>query len=135
SLTTILHLVITSALLAALGFGVAIVSRRSSVHRDQDLFATLIESVRDAVIRFDASGKVSFLSRSSEALFGCRRYELEGNGLLERVHVMDRPAYLTALAAATRDARSQLVEIRMRRDGADAGYRWIELGLSPAGGE
>ena len=135
SLTTIFHLVVTSGLLAALGFGIATFSRRRSAEREQDLFVTLIESVRDSVIRYDADGKVSFLSHSSETLFGCRRYELDGNGLLDRVHVMDRPAYLTALAAATRDGHSQTVEIRMRRDGADAGYRWIELGLSPVAPE
>jgi len=34
----------------------------------------LIEHVQDAVIRFSSNGEVLLASRSSEALFGCRRY-------------------------------------------------------------
>lgn len=96
----------------------------------------LIEHVQDAVMRFSPNGQVLFASRSSETLFGCRRYELSGNGLLERIHVLDRPAYLTAFAEANIDGKSRTVEVRMRRDDPRGEARaqsfiWVEAALSP----
>jgi cell cycle sensor histidine kinase DivJ len=96
----------------------------------------LIEHVQDAVMRFSGDGTVLFVSRSSEKLFGCRRFELSGSGLVERIHVMDRPAYLTAFAEANEDGQTRRVEIRMRRDdhavpAAVPSFIWIEASLSP----
>ncbi len=96
----------------------------------------LIEHVQDAVLRFSGDGGLLFASRSSEHLLGCRRYELSGNGLLERIHVLDRPVFLTAFANANRDGKSRRVELRMRRDDP-AGpatapqFVWVEAALSP----
>lgn len=96
----------------------------------------LIEHVQDAVMRFSSEGTLLFSSRSSEKLFGCQRYELAGTGLIERMHVLDRPIYLTALAEANEDGRSRTVEVRMRRDDPDkpapvASFIWVEIALSP----
>lgn len=96
----------------------------------------LIEHVQDAVMRFASDGTVLFTSRSAEKLFGCRRFELSGSGLVERIHVMDRPAYLTAFADANQDGQTRRVEIRMRRDepgpsAAAPTYVWVEASLSP----
>jgi len=96
----------------------------------------LVESVQDAVIRFGADGGLAFASRSSEPLFGCRRYELTGSGLLDRMHILDRPAYMTAFAIANQDGKARTVEVRMRRDNAAAPataaqFVWIEIALSP----
>jgi cell cycle sensor histidine kinase DivJ len=95
----------------------------------------LIEHVQDAVMRFGADGNVLFVSRSAEKLFGCRRFELTGTGLVDRIHVMDRPVYLTAFAEANGDGETRRVEIRMRRDDADMGvapkFIWVEASLSP----
>ncbi len=94
----------------------------------------LIEHVQDAVMRFSSTGAVLYTSRSAEKLFGCRRFELAGEGLVERIHVLDRPAYLTAFSAANVDGRSQRVEIRMRRDDpamTAPSFVWVEASLSP----
>ena len=95
----------------------------------------LIEHVQDAVMRFGSDGSVLFVSRSAEKLFGCRRFELTGSGLIERIHVMDRPAYMTAFAEANSDGETRRVEIRMRHDDPDAGaapvFIWVEASLSP----
>ena len=40
-----------------------------------------------------------------------------GDGLFERVHVADRPAYLTALADAAAQRQDRSVEFRIRRGG------------------
>ena len=96
----------------------------------------LVENVQDAVMRFASDGSVIFTSKSAEKLFGCHRYELSGNGLIERIHVLDRPAYMTAFAEANRDGRNRSVEVRMRRDTPDEPARipqfiWVEVGLTP----
>jgi len=96
----------------------------------------LIENVQDAVMRFASDGTLLFSSRSTERLLGCRRYELRGNGLVERIHVLDRPAYMTAFAEANQDGKTRRVEMRMRRDGTEtsaqmAQFFWIEASLSP----
>ncbi|MHA6691517.1 PAS domain-containing sensor histidine kinase [Devosia sp. A449] len=96
----------------------------------------LIEHVQDGVIRFSSDGEILLASRSSEQLFGCRRYELSGGGLGERLHVLDRPAYLTAFADANQGGQSRIIEVRMRQDDARAAtavphFIWVEISFSP----
>ena len=99
-------------------------------------FKHLIEHVQDAVMRFSSEGELLFSSLSVEKLLGCKRYELSAGGLMERIHVLDRPAYLTAFADANRSAKARTFEVRMRRDDAVTAARapqfiWVEIGLSP----
>lgn len=96
----------------------------------------LLEHVDDAVMRFSVDGDLVFTSQSSERLLGCRRYELVGSGLVDRIHVLDRPIFLTALADANHRAIARTVEIRVRRDGLDQQtaapqFIWLEIALSP----
>jgi cell cycle sensor histidine kinase DivJ len=96
----------------------------------------LIEHVQDAVLRFAPDGQLLFASRSSEKLFGCRRYELQGTGLIDRMHVLDRPVYLTAFAEAHLDGKARMVDVRMRKDDPAAAtavpeFIWVEVALSP----
>jgi cell cycle sensor histidine kinase DivJ len=96
----------------------------------------LIEHVQDAVLRFSADGSLLFISRSSETLFGCRRFELAGGGLAERLHVLDRPLFLTAFADVNQGGRSRTIELRMRRDDPASPapapqFIWVEMALSP----
>jgi len=96
----------------------------------------LLEHVQDAMMRYSAEGELVFSSLSSEKLLGCKRYELAGNGLLERVHVLDRPNFLTAFADANQGGRARSIEVRVRYDGAREGssapqFIWVEIALSP----
>ena len=96
----------------------------------------LIEHVQDAVLRFSSEGEVLLASKSSEQLFGCARYELSCAGLAERLHVADRPTYLTAFADASQGGKSRGIEVRMRHDHPGTSPRvphfiWVEISLSP----
>ncbi len=96
----------------------------------------LIEHVQDAVLRFAGDGTILLASRSAETLFGCPRYQLAGAGIGERLHVMDRPAYLTAFADANRDGRNRTIEVRMRREdphssASTQNFIWVEMRFSP----
>jgi cell cycle sensor histidine kinase DivJ len=92
--------------------------------------------VQDGVIRFSGAGEILLASRSSEQLFGCQRYQLSAANLGERLHVLDRPAYLTAFADANEGGRSRSIEVRMRQDDARAAsavprFIWVEISFSP----
>ncbi|MEO8758083.1 MAG: PAS domain-containing sensor histidine kinase [Devosia sp.] len=96
----------------------------------------LVENVQDAVMRFGSDGSVLFTSKSAEKLFGCHRYELAGTGLLDRIHVLDRPIYMTAFSEANHAGGGRIVEVRMRRDDPAAPARipqfvWVEVSLTP----
>lgn len=94
----------------------------------------LIEHVQDAVMRFATDGELLFASRSSESLFGCRRYELSWGGLGSRIHVADRPAFLTAFADSNQGGVARTIEVRMRRDdpaGRVPHFIWAEIAFSP----
>ncbi|MDB5614082.1 MAG: sensor histidine kinase, partial [Devosia sp.] len=96
----------------------------------------LIEHVQDGVIRFSSDGDILLASRSSEQLFGCRRYELSTSTLSDRIHILDRPAYLSAFAEANQGGRTRTFEVRMRQDDARGArnvprFIWVEISLSP----
>ncbi|ODT81657.1 MAG: hypothetical protein ABS76_10895 [Pelagibacterium sp. SCN 64-44] len=100
----------------------------------------LIEHVQDAVLRFGTDGAVLLASRSSEALFGCPRYQIANEVFGERLHMLDRPAFLTAFADANQGGRSRTIEVRMRQDDPRAAssvprFVWVEMQLSPILGE
>jgi cell cycle sensor histidine kinase DivJ len=96
----------------------------------------LIEHVQDAVIRFSSDGQILLASRSSEDLFGCRRYEISASTLGERLHVLDRPTYLTAFADANQGGVARTIEVRLRKDAPYSAtglprFIWVEISLSP----
>jgi cell cycle sensor histidine kinase DivJ len=132
---------------SAAGFLVAFIVVAFSAHRINGAFEVhdkaqisayrhLIEHVQDTVLRLSVEGNILLASRSSETLFGCPRYQIVGHKLGERLHIMDRPAFLTGLADAARDGRSRMVELRLRQDDPHARssvprFVWVEMQLSP----
>ena len=120
------------------GFAAARLGAGFEVHDASKIktYRHLIEHVQDAVMRFGDDGEVLFSSHSAERLFGCRRYELSRGGLGERIHVLDRPTYLTAFADANQDGKARTIEVRMRRDDPEGTARapqfiWVEVAFSP----
>lgn len=60
----------------------------------------LLDHVGDLVTWHDATGAVVFANAAAEALAGAEPRDLIGRGLLDRVHVADRPLFLKALSDA-----------------------------------
>ena len=106
-------------------------------HRDER-YRLLADHASDMVTRHAAGGGVTFASPAAERLLGVAPRTLLDDGLLGRVHVADRPAYLTALAQALRDRHSSAVEFRARADRPASaegeprgGYVWLEMRCRP----
>ena len=107
------------------------------LYAEEDRYRLLARNMTDVITRHGRDGAVVFVSPAAVALFGVRVAELHGHGLFNRIHVADRPAYLTALGDAAALGESSSVEFRVRRDGVDAEGRaapeflWIEMRCRP----
>src|ERR1700694_1081435 len=87
--------------------------------------------------RHGAKGEVEYASPAAAELTGVSPSELLGAGLLERVHIADRPAYLAALSQAFNAAAPATAEFRWRWwGGADGNaadrFLWVEMRCRPA---
>jgi len=98
-------------------------------YAEEDRYRLLARNMTDVITRHDRNGAVLFVSPAAELLLGAEIKNLHGHGLFDRVHVADRPAYLTALADAAALGASRSVEFRARRGGPDesADFIWIEM--------
>ncbi|SEF62907.1 sensor histidine kinase [Bosea lathyri] len=90
------------AILQSMALAAGFLRRRESElreHRASDARAQLLlDHVGDLVTWHDANGAVIFANAAAKALAGAEPHELFGRGLLERVHVADRPLFLKALS-------------------------------------
>jgi cell cycle sensor histidine kinase DivJ len=96
----------------------------------------LIEHVQDGVMRFSGAGEILMMSRSTEELLGCRRYEMASNSLHDSIYALDRAAFNRAFEEAAVDGRVEALEIRMRQHDPRSEsnlpkFIWVEVSLSP----
>ncbi|MGA2125530.1 MAG: PAS domain-containing sensor histidine kinase [Xanthobacteraceae bacterium] len=132
---------IGSAALYATGLALAAESLARADRRVQSVgearYWLLARNMTDIIARHGRNGSVLFVSPAAGPVIGVTEAELIGHGLFDRVHVADRPAYLTALADAARDAGGRSVEFRLRRGPLDpesspgADFIWIEMRCRP----
>ncbi|MGZ8389769.1 MAG: PAS domain-containing sensor histidine kinase [Rhodoplanes sp.] len=106
----------------------------SLLRSEEDRYSLLARNMTDVISRHGKNGTVLFMSQAAERLLGASVCELRGQGLFERVHIADRPAYLSALADAAR-GEAHSVEFRVRRDTDDPAvpvrFIWIEMRCRP----
>ena len=115
--------VVSAALYATgLALGAASLARTSSrlLVVEEDRYRLLARNITDVITRHRRNGTVRFASPAAESLFGVPAKSLLGHGLFDRVHVADRPAYLTALGDAAAQGVSSSVEFRIRREAPPA---------------
>jgi len=127
--------IISAALYASgVALGAEALARTSFwlLYAEEDRYRLLARNMTDAITRHGRNGAVLFASPAAEPLFGVRAGELTGHGLFDRVHVADRPAYLTALAEAA-DGGERSVEFRIQRREADdaSTFNWVEMRCRP----
>jgi two-component system, cell cycle sensor histidine kinase DivJ len=133
---------VASATLYAAGLAFAAESlARTSVsllYLEEDRYRLLARNMSDVISRHRRNGAVQFISPAVETMLGTPLPRLLGHGLFDRVHVADRPAYLTALSDAARGGEARSVEFRVRRDapkGSERGHHqdfiWVEMRCRP----
>jgi cell cycle sensor histidine kinase DivJ len=107
---------------------------------EEDRYRLLARNMSDVISRHRRNGAVQFISPAVETMLATPVAQLLGHGLFDRVHVADRPAYLTALSEAARGGDARSVEFRLRRDvprGAERGphhqvdFIWVEMRCRP----
>jgi two-component system, cell cycle sensor histidine kinase DivJ len=140
---------VASATLYATGlaFGAESLARTSVslLYVEEDRYRLLARNMSDVISRHRRNGAVQFISPAAETMLGTPVPRLLGHGLFDRVHVADRPAYLTALSDAARGGEECSVEFRLRRDAPRGGERghgsqgnsvdfiWVEMRCRPLG--
>jgi cell cycle sensor histidine kinase DivJ len=125
---------------AGLAFGAESLARTgvSLLYVEEDRYRLLARNMSDVISRHRRNGAVQFISPAAEAMLGTQVTRLLGHGLFDRVHVADRPAYLTALSDAARGGEARSVEFRVRRDEPRNGnqsvdFTWVEMRCRPLG--
>jgi cell cycle sensor histidine kinase DivJ len=103
---------------------------------EEERYRLLAHNISDVISRHSRNGAIRFISPAAEALLGTPAALLLEHGLFDRVHVADRPAYLTALSEAARSGDERSVEFRVRRDSARdsslaVDFIWIEMRCRP----
>jgi cell cycle sensor histidine kinase DivJ len=124
---------------AGLAFGAESLSRTSVslLSVEEDRYRLLAQNMSDVISRHHRNGAVQFISPAAETMLGPPVAQLLGHGLFDRVHVADRPAYLTALSDAARGGEACSVEFRLRRDASRSVERgqvdfiWVEMRCRP----
>ena len=120
---------------AGLAFGAESLSRTSValLSREEERYRLLALNMSDVISRHRRNGAVQFISPAVESLLGTPIGQLLGHGLFDRVHVADRPAYLTALSEAARRGEAASVEFRLKRDGTRGAvdFIWVEMRCRP----
>lgn len=96
-------------------------------------YRLLAQNMSDVIARHGRDGAITFISPAAEQLTGVPVSELLGHRLFERVHLADRPAFLTAISDAARGAIPASLEFRLQREPRVAAYRgapefiWVEM--------
>ena len=130
--------IVSAALYATgLALGAESLARTSFwlLYAEEDRYRLLARNMTDVITRHGRNGAVLFVSPAAEQLFGVAPSQLSGHGMFDRVHVADRPAYLTALADAAAQGEARSVEFRIRRDDNiehhAARFVWVEMRCRP----
>jgi cell cycle sensor histidine kinase DivJ len=121
------------ATLAAHGL-VAFQTRRDHATRlRMEHYRAVYEALGDLVVHQDRNGIAEFISPNCFDLLGLPTANLMGRGLLDHIHVADRPAFLKAISDAAATPRAVTTSLRLRTIGAggpshhEPNFRWIEM--------
>ncbi len=129
--------------MCALAFRVALDQKRSraAMNDSQSRLALLNETANDVICAVEADGMARVLGGALETMLGVPLRQARGDWLFQRVHVSDRPLYLTLLANARSGKECAPAQLRLRK-GANlpgetgaAEFIWTEACFRETSGE
>jgi cell cycle sensor histidine kinase DivJ len=96
-------------------------------------YKLLAQNMSDVIARHGRDGSITFISPAAEQLTGIPASDLLGHRLFDRVHLADRPAFLTAISDAARNSAPVSLEFRLQREWSANDHRaapefiWVEM--------
>jgi cell cycle sensor histidine kinase DivJ len=93
-------------------------------------YKLLAQNMSDVIARHGRDGAITFISPAAEQLTGIPAADLLGHRLFDRVHLADRPAFLTAISDAARSGETVSLEFRLQRASEHRGapeFVWVEM--------
>ena len=127
--------------LAAMTYTGLMALRMEAIHRvDREYarskgaqFRLVAENIGDIVTGHTRSGDVVFASPAIQRVLSLTPQQVLGDGLFKRVHVADRPAYLSALSEAIALRQASMIEFRVKveRPDGSAYHLWLEMRCRP----
>lgn len=132
--------------IAALTFRVqtAYSASQERLNINQERYRLLANNTTDLITQHAASGEIVFASPAAKTLLGVVPFEICNQGLFDRVHIADRPAYLKLLSDVVARGLPLKTEFRLRtsvlRGGrvevgstshVDSEFSWMEMRCRP----
>jgi two-component system, cell cycle sensor histidine kinase DivJ len=102
-------------------------------------YRSIARNTSELITGHGRNGAVTFVSSAAESLLGTPASRLMGHGLFDRVHVADRPAFLTAISESANKKKAIVIEYRLCREAAEVDQRssaepsfiWVETRCLP----
>ena len=122
---------------AGLAFGAESLARTSValLLREEERYRLLARNMSDVISRHRPQRRGAVHLAGGGSMLGMPVAQLLGHGLFDRVHVADRPAYLTALSDAARAARraasSSGCAGTRRSERGQVDFIWVEMRCRP----
>jgi two-component system, cell cycle sensor histidine kinase DivJ len=128
-----LSIILAAVYASGLALGAASLMRASFglLNDKEDRYRLLARNMTEVITRHTHNGTTLSVSPGARSLLGVNADELLGHGLFDRIHVADRPAYLTALAETAAVGEDRSTEFRVRCESGDPDHRvrflWIDM--------
>ncbi len=103
----------------------------NSVRESEQKYRLMADNSTDMISVHDEKGMVTFVSPAAKQLFNTETDGLLKGGLLEKIHISDRPIYMTALSNCRSSNEAISAEFRVRRatqsNSEPPHYIWLEM--------
>ncbi len=132
------ELMVLFGVLTALLYGSAIAltvqnkheEARHSIIEGETKYRLMADHATDLITVHDELGMVTFVSPAAQTIIGEKAETLLGPGMLQNIHVSDRPIYMTALSNCCNSTHSVNVEFRLKRvehETETSQFVWVEM--------
>ena len=132
------ELMVLFGILTALLYGSAIALTVQKKHEEahhsiiegETKYRLMADHATDLITVHDELGMVTFVSPAAQTIIGAKADTLLGPGMLQNIHISDRPIYMTALSNCCNSVHSVNVEFRLKRIEEETGqnqFVWVEM--------
>lgn len=109
----------------------------NSIRESEKKYRLMADNSTDMISVHDKKGMVTFVSPVAEQLFNTETDSLLEGGLLDKIHISDRPIYMTALSNCRNSENTVSAEFRVRRathsNTEPPHYIWLEMRCKKVG--